>query len=92
MNEQGKELLTDPGITLHEEPWYWLCPLIVNEFASTAKDIDFRRSENQVFFVLARSLTGSEEKEIDWETVRRECKAAIVRIGAENEAPPTAQD
>ena len=84
MTEHGDKLIADPAITLHEEPWFWLCSAIVNKFASTSKAVDFRRSENTVFFILANVFSQSEE-DVDWDVVRRECKAAIVYSDPQSE-------
>ncbi len=78
MQDYGEELISDPGMTLHEEPWFWLCPAVVSTLADTSRKINFRLSENQVFAVLARVYSAPVNDAMDFNMIRSQCKKAIV--------------
>ena len=83
MKDHGKDLVRDPATTLHEEAWFWLCPTVVGEFGTPARKIDYRQSENKMFYVLAEAYSNGELENTNWESLRGRCKEAIVYVDGE---------
>lgn len=67
-----ENLLTDPSYTLHEEPWYWVCTTVVDALRH-GEPTDWRKSEIQVFFILAAVFQKDKKMLPDWLAVRLQC-------------------
>lgn len=86
MSERGNELLANPSIVFHEEPWFWLCGETVHVCSVGQDAVNFRESENGIFHVFSGVFATKKLDDVDWEEVRLECKDAI-----QTEAQPTSK-